>query len=95
MLVAASGVVSSRAHAQLGDVKLAAASYEYNSYTDSKRSETNPDGGDVAFQAFKAILMVPITLAEDRTLFIPGFATPPSTSCNAKAIDRPSTRFTR
>lgn len=61
------------AHAQLGDLKIASAGYEYYPNARAKRTMLNPDGADAAFQVFKASLSVPIVLEKDRTILIPGF----------------------
>jgi hypothetical protein len=73
IVVACSLFSTSAAHAQLGDFKLAAASYEYYPNARATQNALNPEGNDVAFQSFKAQLTVPITIAKDRTIFIPGF----------------------
>jgi hypothetical protein len=60
------------AEAQLGDLKIASAGYEYYPTAQAKRTSLNPDGADAGFQIFKASLSVPIPLGE-HTIFIPGF----------------------
>src|SRR3712207_5902276 len=73
-LIPASLFATLSAHAQqLGDFKLASAGYEYYPNAQAKRTSLNPGGGDAAFQVFNAALTVPIVLAKDRTLLIPGF----------------------
>ena len=64
-------VSSSLAHAQLGDVKLGAAGYEYFPAAAGRATPLNPGGGRAAFQMFRASVAVPLELSE-HTYFIPG-----------------------
>lgn len=65
--------LSSQAHAQLGDQKIASAEYEYYPYAESNENALNPDGGEAAFQMFRTKLQLPTMLGGGSTILLPGF----------------------
>ena len=72
VLCAAFGIfAAATAHAQLGDFKIASASYEYYPYAETEETDLSPGGSEVAFQNFRANVTLPIELDGKNTILIP------------------------